>query len=100
MSQLYHAELKESVSRIVKSEDSISYPIELTEILPPDEMGELLKDQLKAAGWTAENDRETVFVTVGSAGEVLTIDLEAMELTASIRSTTRLSASCATGSAM
>lgn len=84
MSQCYRVQLKESVSRVVKGEDSISYPIELTQILPADEMFELLKQELKEKGWQAEDDSETIFVTEGSGGEKLSIDLETMELTASI----------------
>lgn len=86
MSQCYRVQLKESVTRVVKGEDSISYPIELTQILPPEEMLDLLKEQLKEQGWEADNEDETVFVTEGPGGEALRIDLEEMELTASISS--------------
>ncbi|MDF1814701.1 MAG: hypothetical protein P1V20_21020 [Verrucomicrobiales bacterium] len=84
MSQCYHAELKESVTRIVKGADSISYPIELTEILPAEEMKDLLKEQLQEAGWCVQNEEETVFIIEGTAGEILTIDLDEMEMTAKI----------------
>lgn len=86
MSQCYHAELKESVSRVVRGEDSVSYPIELTEILPAEEMVELLRDQLEKNGWNANGEDQTIWVTTGSGGEKLTIDLSEMELTATIES--------------
>jgi len=82
MSQCYQIDLKQSVVRVVRAEDSISYPLELTEILPPEEMGEMLRQVLTAAGWeTANEDR---FETTGPGGERLTIDLETMELTATL----------------
>ncbi len=84
MSQCYHIELKSAVVRTVKGEDSVSYPIELTDILPADEMKDLLRQQLKDTGWEAQNSEETIFVTEGPGGESLTLDLETMEVTASI----------------
>ena len=50
MSQCYHIELKSAVVRQVKGEDSVSYPIELTEILPPEEMKDLLREQTPQSG--------------------------------------------------
>ncbi|MEM7385571.1 MAG: hypothetical protein AAF514_11560 [Verrucomicrobiota bacterium] len=84
MSQCYHIELKTAVNRLVKGEDSVSYPIELSEILPKDEMVALLREQLKQAGWKSTNEEETVFETEGPAGETLTISLDSMELTAAL----------------
>ena len=47
MSQCYHISLSESVSRQIKSDDRVSYPIQLTEILPVDEMRQLLKQNAR-----------------------------------------------------
>lgn len=84
MSQCYRVSLKSTVSRVVKAEDSICYPIELTPILPPEEMNDLLKAQLKQGGWRAQDPGETDFTAAGPAGETLTIHLETMELTANV----------------
>lgn len=82
MSQCYHIELKQSVVRVVRAEDSVSYPLELTEILPPEDMRETLRQLLTEAGWEAVG--EDHFETEGPAGERLSIDLETMELTATL----------------
>lgn len=86
MSQCYHVELKASVSRVVKGEDSVSYPIELTRILPEEEMVEILAGQLEESGWKLRQGGGRVFERAGDHGETLTIDLESMELTASLSS--------------
>ena len=90
MSQCYHIELKRAVTREVRAEDSVSYPIELTEILPPEEMTEVLRRVLAEAGWeTAEDGR---LASEGPDGETLTADLKAMELTATLTAEKRVAA--------
>lgn len=82
MSQCYHIELKQAVTRVVRAEDAVSYPIELTAILPAGEMQELLREVLTKAGWKSADDND--FAMEGPSGEVLSIDLDAMELTATL----------------
>ena len=82
MSQLYRIRLKDSVSRSINTSDSISYPIELTEIIPAEEMKDILKGVLREKGF--EETEENIFVKEGPAGEKITVDLAEMEVTASI----------------
>ena len=88
MSQCYHIELKQSVTRVVRAEDSVTYPLELTEILPADEMREALRRVLTEAGWEPAGDNR--FESVGPAGETLSADLETMELTATLEAEKKL----------
>lgn len=84
MSQCYHVELKASVTRLVRGEDSVSYPIELTRILPGEEMAQILAQRLEESGWKDRGGDGKVFEKTGQQGESLAIDLESMELTASL----------------
>jgi len=51
MSRAYRIKVKESVKRDVKAEDSIRTEIELIEILPAEQMGELLARELEGRGF-------------------------------------------------
>lgn len=81
MSQCFRIQLKESVSRLITSKDKVTYPIKLTEILPEADMKDLLREALLRHGWTEEDG---VFQKVGEAGETITLDLEKMEVSASL----------------
>ena len=70
MSQCFQVQLKESVSRRVYQDDSVSYPIELTEILPQEEMKEILRGVLKDAGWTADSEKHDKFSTNGASWRI------------------------------
>lgn len=82
MSQCYRVQLKASISRCVEAEDSVSYPLDLTCILPEPDMQSLLKDALIRQGWTADATSGNVFHKTGPNGEDLSVDLEAMTVTA------------------
>ena len=56
MSRAYRIKVKESVKRDVRAEDSIRTQIELLEVLPPEQMGELLARELKARGFECQDD--------------------------------------------
>lgn len=81
MSQCFRIQLKESVTRLVTSTDTVTYPIQLTDILPEEEMKDLLRAALERHGWT---ESEGVYQKVGEAGETITLDLEKMEVSATI----------------
>ena len=85
MSQCYRVQLKASVSRTVEAGDSISYPLELTELLPAPEMKELLEDALQRQGWSQDAAQPGVYHRRGPSGEDLILDLETMTLTARIQ---------------
>ncbi|MEM7014851.1 MAG: hypothetical protein AAF585_25605 [Verrucomicrobiota bacterium] len=92
MSQCYQVQLKQSVSRRVDQDDSVSYPIELTEILPQDEMKDILRGVLESDGWMAEPENSDRFRKTGAAGETLELDLGSMEVTATISDEKEVSA--------
>lgn len=56
MSRAYRIRVKESIRRDVKAEDSITTQIELLEILPPEQMGELLARELEEHGFERQDD--------------------------------------------
>jgi hypothetical protein len=67
MSRAYRIRVSESLRRTLQAEDEICSQIELLEVLPPEQMAELLRDELKQRGFE-ENDgiltRQTEGVTV------------------------------------
>jgi hypothetical protein len=78
VSRAYRIQVKESLKRDVSAEDSIQAQIELLEILPPEQMGELLTRELKERGFEPQSDgtmvRENGDVTITvdpCSGEVL-----------------------------
>src|SRR5258708_3601127 len=60
MSRAYRIKVKESVSRDGTAEDSIRTQIELLEILPPEQMGELLAQELERRGFERQDDGSLV----------------------------------------
>src|SRR5438105_12407077 len=56
MSRAYRIKVKESVTREVRAEDSIRTQIELLEVLPPEQMGDLLAQELEKRGFERQDD--------------------------------------------
>jgi hypothetical protein len=56
MSRAYRVSVKESVTREIKGADEISTKLELLDILPPEAMGGLLREELKARGFAEDPD--------------------------------------------
>ena len=56
MSRAYRIKVKESVKRDVRAEDSIRTQIELLEVLPAEQMGELLARELEGRGFECNDD--------------------------------------------
>ena len=99
MSQVYHIALRESVVRVVRSCDSVSYPISLTQLLPEEDMKALLRATLEADGWEPLKDKPNVLIQIHGE-EQWTLDLDTMELTATLESESEVSANVnVTGSA-
>jgi hypothetical protein len=84
MSQCYRVQLKASISRTVEAEDSVSYPLELTALLPAPEMAELLAQALVRDGWTADPGGR-VYRRTAAGGEEWSLDLDAMTVTARLQ---------------
>jgi hypothetical protein len=56
MSRAYRISVKEAVTREIKAGDEICTQLELLEILPPEAMGGLLRDELQQRGFTENED--------------------------------------------
>src|SRR3954463_9725450 len=51
MSRAYRIRVSESLSRTLRAEDSVSTHLELLEILPPEQMADLLRPELERRGF-------------------------------------------------
>src|SRR5437763_16405253 len=56
MSRAYRITVKESESRNLKADDEICTQLEILEILPPEDMATLLKEELKKRGFEEQDD--------------------------------------------
>lgn len=81
MSQLYHVQLKTSVSQTFTLSDCITHRIELTKILPEEEMLDILKETLKQNGF--EEQENGSYSKSGKQDEKIVFDLDNMEVSAS-----------------
>lgn len=84
MSRAYRISVKESVNRVIKAEDKVSTDLEIIEVLPPEDMGRLLAEELAKRGFTAEGEvmvrRENgVTVSVDPKTGTVTVSAEAAE---------------------
>jgi hypothetical protein len=57
MSRAYRIRVSESLNRTLQAEDEVCSRIELLEVLPPEQMAELLRDELKERGFIDDNGR-------------------------------------------
>jgi len=51
MSRAYRIRVSESLNRTLRAEDSVSTQLELLEVLPPEQMAALLREELKGRGF-------------------------------------------------
>ena len=84
MSQTYRVKLKNAVSRRVSADDSVSYPISLTDVLSHAEMKDLLRERLQEKGFEEVEGKPGQLKKKGSAGEDIVVDLDQMQVTATI----------------
>src|SRR6478609_11790125 len=56
MSRAYRITVKEADTRHLKAGDEISTQLEILEILPPEDMATLLKEELKKRGFSEQED--------------------------------------------
>ena len=56
MSRAYRITVKETLTRELKGADEICTQLDLLEILPPEQMAQLLKDELKDRGFAEQED--------------------------------------------
>src|SRR5687767_11500612 len=88
MSRAYRIRVSETLTRTLRAEDSVCTQLELLEVLPPEQMAELLREELERRGFEAQDgqlvrregdvttviDPATGAVTVG-AGTVEDVEL-------------------------
>lgn len=83
MSRAYRITVKESVTREIRAGDEIATQLELLEILPPEAMGQLLREELKGRGFAEQDDgtlarkQGGVTVTVDPCNGEVTVKSEA-----------------------
>jgi len=80
MSRAYRISVKESVNRVIKAEDKVSTHLEILEVLPPEQMGELLARELEKRGFERQGD---VLVRKEEDGITITVDPRTGEVTVS-----------------
>src|SRR5436305_9439095 len=59
MSRAYRIRVSESLNRTLRAEDSVCSQLELLEVLPPEQMAALLREELKGRGF-ADKDGQLV----------------------------------------
>jgi hypothetical protein len=57
MSRAYRIRVSETLSRTLRAEDEIGTCLEVLEVLPPEQMAQLLREELERRGFQAEDDR-------------------------------------------
>lgn len=79
--------VRDSLSRDVRAHDEICTDLEILEILPPEEMADLLRGTLKNRGFEPDDEGRMVRQT---DGVTVRIDPESGEVTVSIEATSRV----------
>src|SRR5580704_16128592 len=84
MSRAYRIRVSESVHRVLRAGDKVSTHLEILEVLPPEQMSELLAHELENRGYRRDGKllvRKTdgVTVTVDTATSTVTVAAEACE---------------------
>ena len=77
MSRRYRIQVRETLRRVVKGEDHVSSQLELLEVLPADQMAELLAEELVRRGF----ERQGNSLTRKQDDVEVTVDLETGEVT-------------------
>jgi hypothetical protein len=57
MSRAYRISVRESLRKVIKAEDHVSTQLELLNLLPPEQMGELLAAELEQRGFERSGDK-------------------------------------------
>jgi hypothetical protein len=86
MSRSYRVSIRESQNRIIRAEDHVSTQLEILEVLPPEQMADLLADELERRGFERDGTRLTrtqngVTISVETTTGTVTVAAEASEET-------------------
>src|SRR5262245_36998902 len=88
MSRAYRIRVKESLARDVRAEDTIETQLEILEVLPPEDMGELLARELEQRGFERQEDGTLVRKEAG--GEIVTVEPCSGKVTVTAEATGRV----------
>ncbi len=86
MSLSYRVTLQ--VSEVVGADDKTVHQLDLRDILPEDEMKDLLRNSLKEKGF--EEDEDGKLVRKEESGETITVDMESLELVTELEQETEV----------
>jgi hypothetical protein len=79
MSRSYRISVRESINRVIKAEDRVTTQLEILEVLPPEQMAELLAQELEKRGF----ERNGNTLTREEGGVVITVDANTGTVTVS-----------------
>lgn len=84
MSRSYRIKVRETLRRVIRASDHVSSQLELLEILPPEQMAELLARELTGRGFKRQGDLVSrkdkgVTITVELAGGTVTVQAESQQ---------------------
>lgn len=84
MSRAYRIRVRESLKRVLRGGDRISTQLEILEVLPPEQMGALLREELLGRGFTPKGnqlvrEQDGVRVTVDPRTGTVTVQSEVIE---------------------
>jgi hypothetical protein len=84
MSRAYRIRVRESLRRVLRAHDRVSTQLELLEVLPPEQMAQLLADELKGRGFEEKGGalvrkQNGVTVRVDPASGTVTVEAEASQ---------------------
>ena len=82
MSRAYRLKVRESLRRILRAQDRVSTQLELLEVLPREQMAQLLREELKGRGFEEKGEtlvrrQKGVTVTVETATGTVAVESEA-----------------------
>jgi hypothetical protein len=82
MSRSYRIRVRQTLRRVIRASDHVSSQLELLEILPPEQMAELLAQELTGRGFK----RQGAAVVRNAKGVTITVQLDTGEVTVAAQS--------------
>ena len=79
MSRAYRIRVRESINQDLKASDEVCADLEILEILPGDQMADLVTKELKARGYEPIETPLDEFLKAGGSAKCLTLRLDGEE---------------------
>jgi hypothetical protein len=86
MSRAYRIRVRESLKKVLRAHDRVSTQLELLEILPADQMGQLLAEELESRGF----QRQGKSLVRSKGGVTVTVDPETATVTVQAEASARI----------